>query len=153
MTDPRSLALAFYLCLPALAFTAAPPTRIDCDRVTALLRALDDDQFQARKDADDELRRMGKAVLPYLREEQLRTASLEVRDRLNKIARDLSADELVPTLVQQLTHSDARHRRHATFALGRLTADQLPALEAALTRGTAPEAKRVLEQMIAELRR
>jgi HEAT repeat protein len=153
MTLSRSLALALLVFCPALSFAAAPPTQIDSDRVTVLLGLLDDDEFEVRKNADDELRKMGKAVIPYLREEQMRSASLEVRDRLKKIVRDLSADEGVPTLVQQLTHKDARFRQHAVFALGRLTPDHLPALEAVLKRGTSPEAKRVLEQVIAELRR
>jgi HEAT repeat protein len=153
MTLSRSLALALLVFCPALGFAAAPPTRIDSNRVTVLLGLLDDEEFEVRKNADDELRRMGKAVIPYLREEQLRSASLEVRDRLKKIVRDLGADEGVPTLIQQLTHEDARFRQHAAFALGRLTPDHLPALEAALRRGPAPQAKHVLERVIAELRR
>jgi hypothetical protein len=56
-------------------------------------------------------------------------------------------------LIQQLNHRDARFRNHAIYSLNRLTTDQLPALEAALQRGISQEAKQVLQQVIAELRR
>ncbi|NBO91522.1 MAG: HEAT repeat domain-containing protein [Planctomycetia bacterium] len=153
MSNWRFILLTISLHLPVITNAAAPPTRIDSSKVSQLLRQLDDDEFDVRQTADFELRRMGKPVIPYLREEQLRTPSLEVRDRINKIVRDLRADEKIPDLIQQLNHRDARFRNHAIYSLNRLTTDQLPALEAALQRGISQEAKQVLQQVIAELRR
>lgn len=147
----RSLVLALFL-IPA-AFAAAPPALIDPIRVAALVELLDDDAFDARQAADRELRRIGKPLLPLLRQEQARATSHEVRDRLTRIVRDLTADDALPHLLRLLTHKDARYRDHAHHALGKLTPDHLPALEAALQRGQEAEGRAVLEKLITEMKR
>lgn len=145
-------ALFAALLLAAAAPAAAPPRQVDSDRVTVLLQMLDDDDFETRRAADDELRTLGRAVLPYLHDEHLRTASLEVRDRLGRMIRDLTVDERVPDLVKMLTHAEGRFRIHAAHCLRQLGPDQLPALEAALDRAASPSGRQLLQQLIAELK-
>lgn len=141
--------LTALLLASSLAFAAAPPRAIDSFRVTALLTALDDDSFDTRQAADAELRRMGPAVVAYLRDEQLRTASLEVKDRLNRMVRDLTVGERVPELAKMLDHADARHRAHAEETLRKAAADILPALEAQLSKHNG-QTRRKLERFISE---
>ena len=108
---PYALAV---LCVAApFAAAAAPPVGIDSNRITILFSKLDEDAFETRQAADDELRGMGPGVVAYLREEHLRTASPEVRHRLDRIIRDLAIREHVPVLVGQLGHQDARYRASA----------------------------------------
>ena len=149
----RHLSALAALCLGAsLAPAAAPLARIDSFRVTALLAALDHDDFDTRQAADIELRRMGFRVLAYLREEQLRTPSFEVKDRLNRIIRDLDIRERLPDLVALLGHADARRRACAEATLRQAGPDQLPALEAQLARRTGA-ARLALRRIIADLSR
>ena len=95
---------------------------------------------------------MGPPVVAYLRDEQLRTASLEVKDRLNRMVRDLTVSERLPELEGQLGHADARHRASAEAALRQAGPDNLPALEAQLTRRHGA-ARRALERIISEVYR
>ena len=138
------------LLAPAILLAAAAPVGIDSSRVTVLLQALDDDSFDVRQAADDELRGMGRAVIPYLREEHLRSPSPEVKGRLGRMIDDLSVGEGIPTLVKQLPHDDPRFRARAELALRKASRENLPALEAELTRRSGP-GRRMLERIIAEI--
>ena len=73
----QRFAVAALLIAAGLGRPAAPPAAIDSTRVTALLEALDADEFDTRQGADEELRGMGRAVVAYLQEEHLRTPSPE----------------------------------------------------------------------------
>jgi hypothetical protein len=70
-------------------WAAAPPVPVDEDHIYRMLLDLDDDVFDVRDRADRGLRRLGSTVLPYLQDEYERNPSLEVRDRLRRMMRDL----------------------------------------------------------------
>ncbi len=70
--------------------------RPDAAAVPRLLRELDDDAFAAREAASRELRRMGKPIEPLLRAELARTTSPEVKQRLERLVAQLTADALGP---------------------------------------------------------
>jgi HEAT repeat protein len=59
-------------------------------RVQPLLKQLADDRFSKRQEADEQLRRFGKEILPVLKKTLQTTSDLETRRRLNKIIEDLS---------------------------------------------------------------
>jgi hypothetical protein len=63
--------------------------RVDVDRVFRLLGDLDEDDYDVRQRADERLRALGPAVLPWLQDEYERNPSLEVRDRVRRMIRDL----------------------------------------------------------------
>lgn len=144
------LALVALLLATGSLPAAGPRFTIDSFRVTALLESLDDDNFEVRQQADEELRQMGKAVVAYLREEHLRTKSPEVKDRLGRMIRDLSVHERIPQLVEMLSHKDQRFRTHAHRTLRNVSLDQLPVLEAELVKRNG-EGRQQLQQIIAEL--
>jgi len=146
----RRFALLALTLSAGLLSAAAPPAGIDSGRVSVLLRDLDDDAFAVRQSADEELRGMGRAVVAYIQEERLRSPSLEVRDRLERMMRDMSVGERIPTLVKQLGHADARFRTHAELTLRKAGVENLPALEAELLRGQG-EGRRTLQRIIADL--
>jgi HEAT repeat protein len=143
-------ALAALVLVAGSLSAAAPPVAINSDRVTTLLEALDDDSFDVRQSADEELRAMGRAVVGYLRDEHLRTQSPEVRDRLSRMIHDLNVHERIPHLVRMLTHKDERFRTHAERALRNVPPAELPALEAELKKGSG-EGRRKLERIIADI--
>ncbi len=145
----RSALLAL-LFAAGLAAAAAPPTGIDSSRVITLLLALDDDSFDVRQSADEELRGMGRAVVAYLREEHLRSPSLEVKARLGRMIDDLTVGERIPALVKQLGHDDSRFRVHAELTLRKASMENLPALEAELATWRG-EGRRALERIIAAI--
>lgn len=60
------------------------------ERVRTLVKQLDDPQFQARQQADQELRRLGIDVVPHLRKELEGKHPLEVTRRLESIVNELS---------------------------------------------------------------
>jgi len=68
---------------------AAEPAAADPDRILRLLNDLDDDHFDVRQRADQQLRAMGPGILPWLHDEYQRNPSLEVRDRVRRMIRDL----------------------------------------------------------------
>lgn len=68
---------------------AEAPPRLDTDLVLRLLADLDDDTYAVRQQADDQLRSLGPRVLPWLQDEYERNPSLEVRDRVRRMIRDL----------------------------------------------------------------
>jgi hypothetical protein len=68
---------------------AAPPVALDADHIYKCLYDLDDDIFEVRDRADRALRQLGSGVMPYLEDEYHRNPSLEVRDRLRRMMRDL----------------------------------------------------------------
>lgn len=60
------------------------------DHVKTLVRQLDDPQFLRRQQADQELRRLGIAVVPLLQKELAAKHPLEVTRRLEAIVTELS---------------------------------------------------------------
>jgi hypothetical protein len=146
----RRFAVAALLVAASLGRAAAPPVGVDCARVSALLQALDDDDFDTRQSADEELRGMGRAVVAYLQEEHLRTPSPEVKARLGFMIRDLTLGERIPELVKMLSHADGRFRSHAEVTLRKVSVEDLPALEAELVKGR-PECRRIIQRIIADV--
>ena len=86
-TAPLLLGIVF-LGLGTLLGAGAPP-QLDTDRVLRLLADLDDDTYAVRQQADDQLRALGPTILPWLQDEYERNPSLEVRDRVRRMIRDL----------------------------------------------------------------
>jgi hypothetical protein len=68
----------------------ANPQAPDAERARALVRQLDDSRFATREAAERGLRQLGLAVVPLLREELKRPASLEVRCRLQRVVAELT---------------------------------------------------------------
>jgi len=68
---------------------AAELAATDPDRILRLLSDLDDDSFDVRQRADQQLRQMGPGILPWLHDEYQRNPSFEVRDRVRRMIRDL----------------------------------------------------------------
>ncbi len=63
----------------------SPIPASDPGRVTRLLADLDSGQFSKRKQASDELARLGEAVLDRLRKERMKDASLEKQRRIDEL--------------------------------------------------------------------
>jgi hypothetical protein len=130
---------------------AAPPGGVDRARVKALVRKLDADNFFTRQRADQTLRAMGKTIVAVLREERDRSTSFEVRERLNRMLRDLAFDDQVPTLVRLLGHPNMQYRDQADRALRQAGASVIPLLKKELHSGLDAESRGRLEKIIAEL--
>lgn len=67
---------------------AAPEPRFE-ERVQSLVRQLDDPRFEARQQADEELRQLGIAAVPHLQAELKKHPPLEVARRLEGILHHL----------------------------------------------------------------
>jgi hypothetical protein len=130
---------------------AAPPAGLDSARVKVLLHRLDAESFHTRQKADDTLRAMGKAVLPLLREERSRTASLEVRYRLDRMIHDLTIDERIPGLIQMLGHNNPQFGAQAEYALRQAGVCVVPLLKKELTPSLDGQRRKRIEKIIAEL--
>jgi hypothetical protein len=130
---------------------AAPPARMNPARVRVLLRKLDADNFFTRQRADEALRGLGKPVLPLLRAERQRTTSLEVRDRLDRMMRDLTFDEQVADLVRMLGHASRENRDQADQVLRRSGPAVVPLLKKELKGELDGRCRARLEKIIAEL--
>jgi hypothetical protein len=130
---------------------ACPPPGVDRARVQVLLRKLDADNFFTRQRADATLRGMGKAVLPLLRAERERTTSCEVRDRLDRMMRDLTFDEQVPTLVRLLGHVNTALGAQADSALRQAGVAIVPLLKKELQGELDAPSRARVEKLIAEL--
>jgi RNA polymerase sigma factor (sigma-70 family) len=68
--------------LPLLREVLAPARSIDADRVAKLITALDDDDFEKREKATDDLARMGEQVGPALKKALEGSPPVEVRRRV-----------------------------------------------------------------------
>lgn len=130
---------------------AGPPVGVDRARVKVLLRRLDADNFFTRQRADEALRALGKPVLPLLREERERTTSFEVRDRLDRMLRDLTYDEEVSRLVRLLGHANPQFRDLAARALRQSGTSVLPLLRREFEAERDLQARNRLAQIITEL--
>jgi hypothetical protein len=112
---------------------------------------LDAESFHTRQKADDTLRGMGKALLPKLREERTRTASLEVRYRLDRMIHDLTIDERIPGLVQMLIHDNPQYGAQAEFTLRQAGSCVVPLLKKELKPTLDGQRRKRIEKIIAEL--
>jgi hypothetical protein len=130
---------------------AAPPVGVDGARVKVLLHRLDADSFHTRQKADDTLRAMGKVVLPMLREERGRTASLEARYRLDRMIHDLTIDERIPGLVHMLGNDNPQNFAQAEYALRQAGACVVPLLRKELKPTLDGQKRKRIEKIIAEL--
>ena len=137
--------------LTPLAPAAAPPGSLDAKHVRVLLRRLDSDNFRTRLRADNDLRAMGKGVLPLLRAEHERTESLEVRDRLTVMIHDLTIDERIGQLVKLLGDKDALNRTRADYALRQAGAGVVPLLKKEMRPELGREQRKQMEKIIAEM--
>ncbi len=131
--------------------SAAAPPAIDRARLAALLLQLDDDNFDKREYADRALRASGKMLLPLLEGEKERNPSPEVRNRLEGIIRELTADEHVPELVRLLAETEPEVRDLADWELRRYGKVVLPLLRKEQKVASSEEVRRRLEQIITEL--
>ncbi len=145
-----AIAIVTFSTVASLA-AVAPPANIDISRVKVLLHNLDAESFRTRQQADESLRALGKPVLPLLREERGRTASLEVRFRLDRIVHDLTLDERIPDLVQMLGHEDTQFRDRAEYALRQAGAAVVPLLQQQLKPALDVKRRKKIEKIIAEL--
>ncbi len=146
-------ALLVTIAVAGFVRAAAPPARVDPVRVRVLLRKLDAENFFTRQRADETLRRLGKPVLPLLRAERERTTSLEVRDRLDRMLRDLTYDEQVADLVRMLGHASRENRDQADQVLRRSGPAVVPLLKKELQGDLDGRCRARLEKIIAELSR
>ena len=151
MRTRQICALVAAAVLTTLATAVAPPGIPDAEQVRVLLRRLDSDSFRTRLRADNELRGMGKGVLPLLRAEHERTDSLEVRDRLTNMIHDLTIDERVGQLVKLLGDKDALNRTRADYALRQAGAGVVPLLKKELRPELGGEQRKQMEKIIAEM--
>ena len=83
-----TLGWAVVWCAPAWAPPQAAP---DAPRVRALVQKLDDDAFAVRRQAEEELRQMGIAVVPLLKKELVAGLTLEARRRAEGVIQELSS--------------------------------------------------------------
>jgi HEAT repeat protein len=128
-----------------------PSSAVNRARVKVLLRKLDDDSFFTRQRADENLRALGKAVVPLLRAERERTTSFEVRERLDRMLGELTFDEQVPDLVRLLGHANLQFRDHAEAVLLRAGSSILPLLKQQRQGELSAEGRTRLEKVIAAL--
>lgn len=73
------------ISLPLLRERLQPTPVHDPKRVAALLTQLDDDDFQVRKQAEEQLEKMGEGIETVLQEALTKKLSLEVRKCINKV--------------------------------------------------------------------
>ncbi|MBY0527670.1 MAG: thioredoxin family protein [Gemmataceae bacterium] len=90
VTPGRILLVLIGAALCCLAPGAAEPRSLP-ERVSALVKQLDDNRFAVRHEADRELRSIGVAVVPLLKKEMETRPPLEVYKRLESIVTDLSS--------------------------------------------------------------
>ena len=144
----RRFCAAVVLALTIPLIAAGPPNRLDTKRISVLMRDLDDDDFHVRKKADDELRAMGKAVLPLLEAERARSRSLEVRYRIDRIKVALTADDQISGWVRLLNHDDPQFREQASQALRYAGPPIVPLLKKEIGRASDSQCKARLEKVI-----
>jgi hypothetical protein len=141
---------AICLAVCATAQAAAPPAACDEARVSELLRQLDDDDFFVRHNADQQLRTLGKAVLPRLLAERVLTTSLEVRHRIDRLTQSLTPAERLTCWARLLAHPDARCREKADETLRKACPAALPAL-LKIKHGLDAQSRARLDRLIEEL--
>lgn len=66
---------------------------VDAERFAQLLKKLESARFQERKDATQELKKLGSSAEPALRKSLKENLSLETRRRLHALVDELSGDE------------------------------------------------------------
>jgi hypothetical protein len=125
------LSPAAALVLSVAAWCGAGPLAPDAVRVRQLVERLDDDSFDVRQQADAELRRLGRPVLPLLEAALPSAPSLEVRWRLGRILDLVGGDERrARLLVQQLGDDSYTKREEADRELRKMGKKALAAIEA-----------------------
>jgi hypothetical protein len=132
-------------------FAAAPLVGPDPVYVAVLVDRLDDDDFLVRQKADDELRALGKSVLPLLKVERARTSSLEARHRIDLMTEALTADERLSGWVRMLSHPNREFREQADRALREGGPRVLPLLQRELQLGHDAECRAEIKKLIDEL--
>jgi HEAT repeat protein len=133
---------------------AAPAPAADPDprQVRDLVTRLDDDEFAAREQADQALRRLGKRAVPLLKKELAAARSEEVRKRLERIIDALAPeDRAVSALIKQLGDDEFQVREKASAALLGRGKDILPTLKKALTNSADAEVTNRLKAIIKRL--
>ncbi len=141
------------LCSAHLCWAVAPPRAVNTDQVRAWLVELDDDDFEIRQRADEQLRSLGKAVVPTLKQELSRTKSYEVKARLGRMIHDLTLDERIETMVRQLADQDAATRARAAWELRRAGALAVPLLREQMKGNMPKQVREQVETMLTELSR
>jgi hypothetical protein len=138
------------LSLPLLSQAAAPPP-LDGARLAALLKQLDDDDYDSRTAADRELRTVHRAALPVLRDTMARSPSLEVRHRLEGIIREITAGEHVPPLVRLLSEQQVDIQEQADYELRHFGKVIVPLLKKELKTASDEKLRQRLRQLITDL--
>jgi HEAT repeat protein len=152
VTNVRNVCSVIALALAAApAVVAADKPASDPDRVAALVRQLDDNDFEVRDKADKELRAMGEPVLPLLRKAAKEAASPEVRKRLSDILAAIGPDGRVAALIPQLGSDDFATRVKATDMLRKEGPAALPVLREAREHAADLEIRTRLDAIIRDL--
>jgi hypothetical protein len=96
----RPLILTLVLCPFAVPIRAQGP--LDEKRIAALIRDLDAPAFRTRQKVEEELRKLGKAVLPRLQQALAGNTTLEQRCRLNRLITSIDPDADLRKRVREL---------------------------------------------------
>jgi hypothetical protein len=133
--------------LPGAETEAAP----DAKSVRALVKQLDAKRYAMRQKADRQLRRFGEAVVPLLRKELDATRSAEVHRRLERIIRDLSLNERILALIEDLDSNYFIIRERADREIRAYGKAILPVVKKELKNATDLGVRARLKQIIADL--
>ena len=96
---------------------------MDADHLAKALIDLDNDRFQVREKASNELARLGELAEPFLRQTLDRQPSLEVRRRVQLLLSKLETATLAPDQLRTMraVRSVGTHRRRGGARYSRLT--------------------------------
>jgi hypothetical protein len=130
---------------------AEPEAALDAKRVRALVKQLDARRYPMRQKADRQLRQFGEAVVPLLRKELDATRSAEVHRRLERIIHDLSLNERLLALIEDLDSNYFIIRERADREIRAYGKAALPLVRKELKNATDPGVRTRLKQIIADL--
>jgi hypothetical protein len=130
---------------------AEPATAPDGKLVRALVKQLDDRHYAVRKKADRQLRKLGEPVVPLLRAELDAARSLEVCRRLERMIKDLTVNERVRALIEDLDSNYFAIRERADCQIRGFGKAILPLLKVELKKATDLGVRARLKQIIADL--
>lgn len=81
----------------------APPSQAE---IAGWIKALASDEFQAREEAEAQLRRIGPSIIPTLKETSEKTEDAETRQRCSRIILELTAGPRIEQAIKDLDDPD-----------------------------------------------